>query len=110
MWDWYDFPPGTYPNQDTHIRTIGSPNILVTGNDISEDVVYHITKVLWDNLATLQEIHGATKDMRMDIAIEGLGAPLHTGAIKYYREIGLEIPSRLILESDFEGSNSVITQ
>jgi hypothetical protein len=39
--------------------------------------------------------------MRLDIAIEGLGAPLHRGAIRYYREVGLTIPPRLILESDW---------
>ena len=98
LWDWYDFPPGTYPNQDEAIRTISSPNILVTRDDIPEDVVYAITKVIWENLATLQEIHGATKDMRLSIAIQGLGAPLHAGALRYYREVGLEIPARLILD------------
>jgi len=102
LWDWYDFPPGTYPNQNKLIRTIGSPNVLVTRSDIPEDVVYNVTKVIWENLATLQEIHGATKDMRLEIAIDGLGAPLHPGAIRYYREVGLEIPERLILQSDFE--------
>ena len=98
LWDWYDFPPGTYPNQDKLIRTIGSPNVLVTRDDISEEVVYNLTKVIWENLATLQEIHSATKDMRLEIAIDGLGAPLHPGAIRYYREVGLEIPARLLLE------------
>ena len=102
LWDWYDFPPSTYPNQPKLIRTIGSPNVLVTRSDIPEDVVYNVTKVIWENLATLQEIHGATKDMRLEIATDGLGAPLHPGAIRYYREVGLEIPERLILQSDFE--------
>lgn len=100
LWDWYDFPPGTYPNQNQLIRTIGSPNVLVTRSDIPEDVVYNVTKVIWENLATLQEIHGATKDMRLEIAVDGLGAPLHPGAIRYYREVGLDIPERLILEED----------
>ncbi len=63
--------------------------MLVTRSDIPDEAVYQITKVIWENLATLQEIHGATKDMRLDIAIEGLGAPLHRGAIRYYREVGL---------------------
>ena len=98
LWDWYEFPPETYPNQDELIRTVGSPNVLVTRVDIPEEVVYNITKVIWENLATLQEIHGATRDMRIDIAVAGLGAPLHAGALRYYREIGLEIPDRLILE------------
>ena len=95
--DWYDFPPGTYPNQDEAVRTVASPNVLVTREDIPDEVVYNITKVIWENLATLQEIHGATNDMRPEIAINGLGAPLHAGALRYYREVGLPIPERLVL-------------
>ena len=97
LWDWYDFPPGTYPNQDEAVRTVASPNVLVTREDIPEDVVYNITKVIWENLATLQEIHGATNDMRPEIAINGLGAPLHAGALRYYQEVGLPIPERLLI-------------
>lgn len=98
LWDWYEFPPGTYPNQDQLVRTVASPNVLVTREDIPEEVVYNITKVIWENLTTLQEIHGATRDMRMEIAVQGLGAPLHAGALRYYREIGIDIPERLILD------------
>lgn len=105
LWDWYDFPPGTYPGQTEHIRTIASPNVLVTHVDIPDEVVYNITKVIWENLATLQEIHGATNDMRPEIAIDGLGAPLHAGALRYYREVGLEIPDRLLINEQ-EVSNS----
>lgn len=96
LWDWYEFPPGTYPNQENLIRTVGSPNVLVTRVDIPEDVVYEITKVIWENLETLQEIHSATNDMRPEIAIQGLGAPLHLGALRYYREVGLPVPERLL--------------
>ena len=77
---------------------MASPNVLVTRADIPDEVVYNITKVIWENLGTLHEIHRATRDMRMEIAIDGLGAPLHQGAIRYYREIGLDIPPRLLLE------------
>jgi TRAP transporter TAXI family solute receptor len=98
LWDWYEFPPGTYPNQEKLIRTVSSPNVLVTRDDTPDEHVYQITKVIWENLATLQEIHGATNDMRPELAVNGLGAPLHSGALRYYREVGLEIPERLILE------------
>ena len=100
LWDWYDFPPGTYPSQPENIRTVASPNVLVTRVDIPEEVVYNITKVIWENLATLQEIHGATNDMRPEIAIDGLGAPLHPGALRYYREVGLDIPDRLLINEE----------
>jgi len=106
LWDWYEFPPGTYPNQDELIRTVASPNVLVTRADISEEVVYQITRVIWENLATLQEIHRATRDMRPEIAVRGLGAPLHAGALRYYREVGLEVPERLIMEEPGTGTQS----
>lgn len=107
LWDWYEFPPGTYPNQTESIRTVASPNVLVTRADIPDKVVYNITKVIWENLATLHEIHRATRDMRMEIAIDGLGAPLHQGAIRYYREIGLDIPPRLLLAEAEDGESSL---
>jgi uncharacterized protein len=107
LWDWYEFPPGTYPNQTEPIRTVASPNVLVTRVDIPEEVVYNITKVIWENLATLQEIHGATRDMLPEIAIDGLGAPLHAGALRYYREVGLEIPDRLLINESEQNNNAV---
>ncbi len=98
LWDWYELPPGTYPNQEETVRTVASPNVLVTRADVPADHVYRITRVIWEKLATLQEIHGATRDMRLEAAVRGLGAPLHVGALRYFREAGLEIPERLIPE------------
>jgi uncharacterized protein len=96
LWDWYDLPPGTYPNQDTLVRSVGSPNVLAVRADVPDEVVYQVTRVIWENLAALQDIHSATRDMHLDIALKGLGAPLHPGAMRYYREKGLEIPQGLL--------------
>lgn len=96
LWDWYDLPAGTYPNQERDVRTVASPNVLAVRADVPEDVVYHITRTIWENLAVLQDIHGATRDMSLDRALRGLGAPLHPGAVRYFREKGLEIPQNLI--------------
>ena len=94
--------PGTYPNQDKAMRSIASPNVLVVRSDIPDEAVYQITKMIWENLGTMQDIHAATKDMRLDIALKGLAAPLHPGALRYYREQGLEIPPHLLLDSQQE--------
>ncbi|MDT8428891.1 MAG: TAXI family TRAP transporter solute-binding subunit [Pseudomonadales bacterium] len=96
LWDWYEFPPGTYPNQNELVRSVASPNVLVARADVPDEVVYQITRVIWENLGALQDIHAATHDMRLDIALKGLGAPLHPGAIRYYREKGLTIPANLL--------------
>ena len=100
LWDWYEFPPETYPNQSRTVRSVASPNVLATRRDIPEDAVYHITRTIWENLTALQNIHGATREMELELAVRGLGAPLHPGAIRYYREQGLEIPEELILPGE----------
>ena len=100
LWDWYEFPADTYPNQSEPVRSIASPNVLASRSDVPEEVVYHITKTIWENLSALQEIHAATRDMQLQRAVRGLGAPLHPGAIRYYRERGLEIPERLIMPGE----------
>ncbi|MGH1472439.1 MAG: TAXI family TRAP transporter solute-binding subunit [Cellvibrionaceae bacterium] len=96
LWDFYDLPAGTYPNQTELIRSIAHPNVLAVRADVPDKVVYQITKTIWENLAALNDIHKATKDMKLELAIKGLGAPLHPGAIKYFQEKGLVIPVELI--------------
>jgi TRAP transporter TAXI family solute receptor len=95
LWDYYDMPAGTYPNQQAPIRSAGHPNVLAVRADVPEETVYQITKSMWENLSALQEIHRATNDMKLDLALKGLGAPLHPGAARYYREQGLDIPGHL---------------
>ena len=98
LWDFYDLPAGTYPNQDEVIHSIAHPNVMVVHADVPEEVVYWVTRTLWENLPTLHEIHNATKDMSLDKALKGIGAPLHPGAVRYYREQGIAIPPHLLLE------------
>jgi hypothetical protein len=95
LWDYYDLPAGTYPNQHAPIRSAGHPNILAVRADVPDETVYRITKSMWENLSALQEIHRATNDMKLELALKGLGAPLHPGAARYYREQGLDIPEHL---------------
>lgn len=109
LWDWYDFPPGTYPNQSEAVRTIASPNVLAVRSDVDEEVVYQITRTIWENLRALQEIHAATHDMKLELAVHGLGAPLHPGAIRYYREQNLDIPAGLILPGDDRPVRGAVT-
>jgi len=54
-----------------------------------------MTKMLWENLATLQEIHSATDSMSIDSALAGVTVPLHPGAYRYYVEQGVNIPEHL---------------
>jgi TRAP transporter TAXI family solute receptor len=98
LWDYYHFKPETYPNQTEPVKTIAHPNVLAVRADVPEEVVYQVTKTIWENLPALNDIHKATRDMKFELAVKGLGAPLHPGAIRYYREKGLKIPAHLIVD------------
>ena len=78
------------------MSTAARAKVLVVRDDVSEEVVYNLTKLLWENLAVLQEIHNATKSMILENALQGVPVPLHKGALRYYQEQGLEIPEHLL--------------
>jgi len=95
LWDYYEIAAGTYPNQLSPIRSISHPNVLAVREDVPDETVYQVTRSMWENLSTLQEIHRSTNDMKLELALKGLGAPLHPGAARFYRERGLAIPPHL---------------
>jgi TRAP transporter TAXI family solute receptor len=98
LWTRYVIPADTYPGQKKDINTIAQPNILGVRADVDEDAVYQITKTVYENLPFLNAIHGATKAMAIEKAIVGLPMPLHPGAAKYYKEVGIKIPARLLAD------------
>ncbi|GAK22302.1 TRAP transporter solute receptor, TAXI family precursor [Vibrio sp. JCM 19052] len=98
LWTKYEIPANTYPGLDKPITTIAQPNFLAVREDISEEDVYQLTKAIYENLPFLQGIHKATKAMAIEKAIAGLPVPLHPGAARYYKEMGIEIPSDLMVK------------
>ena len=96
LWVPYTIAAGTYPGQEKDINTIAQPNFLAVNASVDEDHVYKLTKTIFENLPFLQAIHKATKAMDVNKAMAGLPVPLHPGAARYYKEVGLEIPERLI--------------
>lgn len=98
LWTRYTIPAGTYPGQDADVQTIAQPNFLATSADLPEEHVYLLTKTIYENLPFLQAIHPATKVMAIENAIAGLPLPLHPGALRYYQEVGITVPERLIAQ------------
>ena len=96
IWDFYDLPAETYPSQSKTVRTAASSNVLVARDDVPENIVYELTKLIWENLAVLREIHGATRSMDFEQALRGVTIPLHEGARRFYEEKGLNIPETLL--------------
>lgn len=87
---------GTYPGQDKAVRTIGQANLLAVTEDVPEAHVYQVLSTLYDNLSFLHAFHAATRAMAPETALDGLPVPLHPGAVRFYRELGIKIPERLI--------------
>lgn len=95
LWTRFVIPANTYPGQTKDINTMAQPNFLAVRDDISDDDVYMITKTIYENLPFLNGIHKATKAMALEKAIAGLPVPLHPGAARFYKEMGLDIPAHL---------------
>jgi TRAP transporter TAXI family solute receptor len=89
LWTPYVIPAATYPGQDQDIKTVAKSNLLVARADVDDEVVYQVTKAMFENLDFLRTIHDAMYETSLDRALVGMPMPLHPGALRYYQEVGL---------------------
>ena len=82
-------PAGSYKGQDEDVNTLANWTVIVVRDDLSEDVVYEITKNLFENVPAIAERHHYFKDLSLENIKGGIAAPLHPGAVKYYKEKGV---------------------
>lgn len=94
-------PKSIYPmaQNERDIPSIGMKATLITSSNVSEDVVYKLTKAIFENLNEFKQSHPALSGLAKEDMFSGLSAPLHRGAVKYYKEAKLDkhIPKRLLL-------------
>ncbi len=81
-------PAGSYGIVEKDLASPGSPTMMTANSKLSADVVYRVVKVLAENPDRVRKIHDSVKDFDPTTAWRDLGAPLHPGAEKYYREKG----------------------
>ena len=81
------FYPGSQNSAD--VKTFGVIATLCTSSTIPDHVVYTITKEVFDNFAEFKGQHPALGDLTKEDMLNGLSAPLHAGATKYFKEVGL---------------------
>jgi uncharacterized protein len=79
-------PKTVYPGLDSDVGVISIPNILVAHADMDEQLVYQITRTLFENRAELVAIHPEAQNLALDSAVKESPAPFHPGAIRYYKE------------------------
>ena len=82
-------PANTYSGQDKDVPTAAVINYLVTSSAVSDDLAYHMTKLIYESLPELANAHAAGKEIKLETAATGSPVPLHPGAIRYFKEKGL---------------------
>ncbi len=85
----YTIPAGSYKGLDKDVKSVAVLAMLATREDIPEDIVYNITKAIFEHTDELVAAHERAKDITLETALDGMSIPLHPGAEKYYREVGL---------------------
>ena len=84
-----EIPGGLYRGNDATTPSIGGKAVLSTTAQVSPEVVYQLVKSVFDNLERFKRLHPSFADLKEAEMIEaGLTAPLHDGAVRYYKERG----------------------
>lgn len=88
--EWTTIPDKLYEGAAASVKTFGFPVTVVSTADIPDDLVYKIVRTVFDNIEVLRRQHPVFSDLDPERMMkQGLSAPLHPGAERYYREIGL---------------------
>ena len=82
-------PGGMYKGTADNTTTFGVGATFVSSSAVAEDTIYNVVKAVFDDFADFKRLHPAFKDLKESEMIkDGLSAPLHDGAAKYYKEKG----------------------
>ncbi|MCB1439781.1 MAG: TAXI family TRAP transporter solute-binding subunit [Nitratireductor sp.] len=88
-------PGGIYNGVDSEVAVVGVPNVLVASSAMDEELVYKITKAMFEHIADLRAVHPAANQTTVEFTLNATPIPLHPGAIRYYEETGANIPDNL---------------
>jgi TRAP transporter TAXI family solute receptor len=84
-------PGGLYEGNPDPVTTFGMRAVVVTSSEVPDEVVYEFTKAVFDNLGEFRSMHPALANLEPENMVsQGLNAPIHDGAMKYYKEAGLK--------------------
>ncbi len=81
-------PAGTYRGVDYDVETFAVTATVVTTETASEELVYNMVKTVFENLDDLKASHAAFRNLDREEMLQGLSAPFHPGALRYYKEQG----------------------
>lgn len=85
----FTIPGGTYPGIDEDVRTVAITALLVCANDLDEELVYQMAKSIYEQGEELLT-HAKKTEITLETALDGVGnLPIHPGAERYYKEVGI---------------------
>ena len=87
-------PAGTYPGIDKDVVTTSLPVGAYSTTEMSDDLAYQLTRTFWEQKSAMGQNNAWWDAVTVD-GLDSLGAKLHPGALKYYREAGVAVPQRL---------------
>lgn len=87
-------PAGTYPGIDKDVVTTSLPVGAYSTTEMSDDLAYQLTRTFWEQKSAMGQNNAWWNAVTVD-GLDSLGAKLHPGALKYYREAGVAVPQRL---------------
>ena len=82
-------PGGQYRGVDQDVDTFAVKATMITSSDVDEELVYTLVKAVFSDLEEFKALHPAYRDLTAKDMLQGLTAPLHKGAVKYFKEAGL---------------------
>ncbi len=92
----FTVPANLYAGITQDVQTVGIKSTLITSAKMDDELVYNLIKEIYENHDDIKGDHKALEVVTLEEALQGLPpVPLHAGAIKYYEEIGVEVPDHL---------------
>jgi uncharacterized protein len=84
-------PVGLYQGQTKTALSVGTKTFLFASDKMSDDIAYKVTSSIWKNLARFKKTHALLNYISEETAGRGMAAPLHPGAIRFYKEKGIPV-------------------
>lgn len=92
----FRIPAGTYSSQAEDITTLAMWNVAFASSEMSESLAYEIVKAVFENQEDLVATHASASETLLENVTANSFLPYHPGAVRFYREQGIELPEALV--------------
>ena len=85
----FDIPGSSYKGINDDKQTVAVVATYIVSDDLAEDLVYKMTKALFENADEIAQAHPKGAELDAGYSVSGISIPIHPGALKYYKEVGV---------------------